>query len=81
MQWNGRKLADVFDCAVPGKSIVHIWNQAQIHAVGARLFEDIPDDTALTARGKKDFVHKPPADLQEKRVQRADHLAGVRRKT
>jgi len=77
LQWNGRKLAYVFDGVVPDQAIVHVWNHAQIHAVGSGLLQHVLDDTALlTGRGEEYFVHKMLAGMLEKRFEGAYHVAG-----
>ena len=81
VQRNGRKLADVLDGAVPGQAIVHFGNHAQVHAVDAGLFENILHELALARRGEENLIHKLLARMLEKRLERADHVAGFRRES
>ncbi len=76
MQRNGRKLADVFDGAVPGQAVVEIGNDAQIHPVNARLLQHILDDAALAGGGEENLIDELLAGVLEERIQVADDVAG-----
>ena len=76
VQRNGRKLADVFDGAVPGQAVVHVGNHAQIHAMHAGLLQHVLHDSALAGRGEEDLIHKLLAGVLEERVESAHHVAG-----
>ena len=76
VQRNGGKLADVLDRAVPGQAVVHIGNHAQIHAVRARLVQNILHNSAFAGSGKEDLIHKLLAGVLEERIERSHHIAG-----
>ena len=78
MQRDGRKLADVFDGAVPRQAVVHVGNHAQIHAVNTGLIEDILHDAAFAGSGEEYLIYKMLAGVLEERIQRANYIAGGR---
>ena len=73
---NGRKLADVFDGAVPGQAVIHVGNHAQIDAVRPRFLEHILHDAALAGRGEEDLVDKLLAGMRKEGVEVADDISG-----
>ncbi len=75
VQWDGGKLADVFDGTVPRHAVVHIGNNPKIHAMDARLIQRSLDDAALARGGKEYFIDKLLASLLKERIQRPNHIA------
>ncbi len=75
MQRHGGELADVLDGGVPGHGIVNLGNYAKIHAMSARLLQNLLNDVAFARCGEKNLVDKLLAGILEERIERADDVA------
>ena len=74
MQGDGRKLADVFDGAVPGQAVVEVGNHAQIDPVHPSLLQNTLDDAALAGSGEEDLVDELLARVLEESFEVADDV-------
>src|ERR1039457_2187352 len=77
MKRNGWELADVLNRAVPGKSVVEIGDNPQVHTVFTGFRQNILHNSALALRGEKDLVHKLLACMLEQRIESADNIPGT----
>ena len=77
----GGKLPDVLDWAVPGQSVVHVGNDAQIDAVDAGLFEHVLHEFAFARRGEENLIYKHRARMLKESINGADNFSGGRRET